>query len=189
MEINRKAIWVGTKKYGCWIKGWFAVRNWSTVFWRTWAIFRPRRQWLGVSLIAPTLSAYIVVARDSFSLQLTWDIEHFKLCFISFLSMCVCVCAHAFAPAHGTVSVGPKTVSEPMELEVQVVVNFPVCVLGTELRSSGKVTGLLVAEPSLQPKYWEHFNIPTVSLFLGKDNSPVFQLGLLFSYCGFQSSL
>lgn len=94
---------------------------------------------------------YIGVARDSFSLQLTCDIEHFKLCFILFLSMCMC--AHACAPARDIVSVGQKTVSEPMELKVQMVVNFPVCVLGTELRSSGKVTRLLAAEPSPQPKY------------------------------------
>ena len=63
------------------------------------------------------------------------------------------MCAHACAPARDVVSVGQKTVSEPMELEVRVAVNFPVCVLGTQLRSSGKVTGLLAAEPSLQPKY------------------------------------
>lgn len=49
---------------------------------------------------------------------------------------------YACAPAHDIVSIGQWTVSEPMELEVQVVVNFPVCALGTELGSSGKVTGL-----------------------------------------------
>ena len=65
----------------------------------------------------------------------------------------MCMCAHACAPARDVVSVGQKTVSKPMELEVQVVGNFPVWVLGTELRASGKVTGLLAAEPSLQPKY------------------------------------
>lgn len=65
----------------------------------------------------------------------------------------MCMCAHVCAPACDVVSVGQKMVSEPMKLEVPVVVNFPVCVLGTELRSSGKVTGLLAAEPSLQPKY------------------------------------
>lgn len=37
---------------------------------------------------------YIGVACDSFSLQLTCDIEHFKLCFISFLSMCMCAHLH-----------------------------------------------------------------------------------------------
>lgn len=164
------------------MEGCFAARNWSTVFWRTWAIFCPLQQWLRVSLIASALSTYRIIACDSFSLQLTCDIEHFKLCFISLLSMCMC--AH-YAPAHNKVFVGQKTVSE---LEVQMVVNFPICVLGAELRSPGKVPGFLAAEPSLQPKYWEHFNIPTVSFWV-KIIHPFFKLGHLFSYCGFQSSL
>lgn len=62
----------------------------------------------------------------------------------------LCVCVHMYAPAHNKVFVGQKTVSE---LEVQMVVNFPICVLGAELRSPGKVPGFLAAEPSLQPKY------------------------------------
>jgi hypothetical protein len=50
--------------------------------------------------------------------------------------VCACVCARVCV--HADASEGQKTLSDPQELELQVVVSHPTWVLGTKLRFSSR---------------------------------------------------
>lgn len=61
--------------------------------------------------------------------------------------MCV-VCLHLSTG----VCVNHRRASEPLELELQVIMSCPMWVLGPELKSSGRAVCTLTAEPSLSPE-------------------------------------
>ena len=74
-----------------------------------------------------------------------------------FVSMCV----HSQADVHG----GQKLGSEALHLELPVLLNHRIQLLGTKPRSSARTANALTPEPALLPQFVSFFSKGYMSLF------------------------